>query len=77
MLPTHLSHWGKKQVLKLSASYYLVQHDLFYIGPDLVICMCVCKDKIFDILKYCHDKPCGEHFADKITAYKFIHMSYF
>eukprot|EP00253_Pinus_taeda_P025442 PITA_25442 len=35
------------------------------------------EDEIPDILKACHDDPCGRHFADKRTAYKIISLGYY
>jgi hypothetical protein len=32
---------------------------------------------MFDILKACHDDPCGGHFANKRTAYKVLHLGYY
>eukprot|EP00253_Pinus_taeda_P010463 PITA_10463 len=31
---------------------------------------CIREDEIFDILKACHDGPCGGHFAERRTAHK-------
>jgi len=31
---------------------------------------CVREDEISEILKACHDEPCGGHFANKRTTYK-------
>eukprot|EP00253_Pinus_taeda_P021188 PITA_21188 len=30
-----------------------------------------------DILKACHDEPCGGHFADKRTTYKILSLGYY
>eukprot|EP00253_Pinus_taeda_P035980 PITA_35980 len=38
---------------------------------------CVREDEMPDILKACHDEPCGGHFADKRTAYKILSLGYF
>eukprot|EP00253_Pinus_taeda_P010249 PITA_10249 len=38
---------------------------------------CVRQDEIFDILKACHDQPCGGHFADRRTAHKVLHTGYY
>jgi hypothetical protein len=32
---------------------------------------------VYDILKACHDGPCGGHFADKRTAHKILKMGYY
>ena len=34
------------------------------------------EDEILDILKACHDEPCGGHFADKRTTYKVLRLGY-
>eukprot|EP00253_Pinus_taeda_P006934 PITA_06934 len=37
---------------------------------------CVREDEMPDILKACHDEPCGGHFVDKRTAYKILSLGY-
>jgi hypothetical protein len=32
---------------------------------------------MFDILKECHDEPCGGHFSDKKTTYKILQLGYY
>ena len=38
---------------------------------------CLHEDKIFDILKACHDGPCGGHFADRRTGHKVLQTGYY
>eukprot|EP00253_Pinus_taeda_P017664 PITA_17664 len=38
---------------------------------------CVREDEMPDILKACHDEPCGGHFADKRTTYKILSLGYY
>ena len=38
---------------------------------------CVREDKIFDILKDCHDGPFGGYFADHKTGHKVLQMGYY
>eukprot|EP00253_Pinus_taeda_P004935 PITA_04935 len=38
---------------------------------------CVREDEIFDILKACHDGPCGGHFADHKTGHKVLRTGYY
>eukprot|EP00253_Pinus_taeda_P012043 PITA_12043 len=33
---------------------------------------CIREEEIFDILKDCHDGPCGRHFADHWTGHKIV-----
>ena len=51
--------------------------DIFYTGYDLIIRRCFRKDEILEILKDCHDEPCGGHFADKRTSYKILNLGYY
>lgn len=43
----------------------------------MIIRRCVQEDETFDILKSCHDEPCGYHFANKRTTYKVLHLGYY
>ena len=52
-------------------------NELFKTGPDCVIRRCVRENEMPDILKACHDEPCGGHFADKRTAYKILSLEYY
>jgi len=38
---------------------------------------CVREDEIFDILKACHDRPCGRHFIDHRTGHKVLQTGYY
>lgn len=38
---------------------------------------CVREDEIFEILKSCHDQPCGGHFADRRTGHKVLQTGYY
>jgi hypothetical protein len=61
-LPQHFSPREKQKVIRQSAMYSWIQGQLFRTGPDYIIRHCVREDEIFNILKYCHDDPCGGHF---------------
>ena len=76
-LPSYFSPKKKRQVIKQSARYSWIIGDLFYTGNDLIIRRCIREDEILDILKACHDEPCGGHFADKRTTYKVFHLGFY
>jgi hypothetical protein len=76
-LPSHLSPHEKRRIITQSANYSWVSHDLFHIGPYLIIRRCVREDEIPEILRSCHDGPCGGHFSDKHTTYKVLHLGYY
>ena len=50
---------------------------LFHTRIDQEIRRCVGEDEIYDILKACHDGPCGGQFADKRTTHKVLRMGYY
>eukprot|EP00253_Pinus_taeda_P020748 PITA_20748 len=76
-LPSHLSHREKRKIIQQSARYSLISGCLFHIGLDQEIRRCIGEDQIYDVLKACHDGPCGRHFADKRTAHKVLRMGYY
>ena len=67
----------KKIIIKQSDRHTWVNGDLFYTGYDLIIRRCVRQDEVLDILKSCHDEPCGGHFVDKRTTYKILNLGYY
>ena len=76
-LPPSISSKEKKKIIKQSARHIWVNGDLFYMGYDLIIRICVRQDEVLDILKACHDEPCCVHFAEKRTAYKILNLGYY
>jgi hypothetical protein len=76
-LPQHLSSKEKQKVIRHNATYSWIGGELFRTGPDLIIQRCVREDEVFNILKACHDEPCGGHFVDKRTTYKVLRLGYF
>eukprot|EP00253_Pinus_taeda_P008357 PITA_08357 len=76
-LPPHLFPSERRKIIQKSSKYSWISNELFKTGPDLVIRRCVREDEMPDILKACHDEPCGGHFADKRTAYKILSLGYY
>eukprot|EP00253_Pinus_taeda_P018125 PITA_18125 len=69
-LPSHLSHREERKIIQQSARYNWISGCLFHTRIDQEIRRCIGEDEIYDILKACHDDPCGGHFADKRTTHK-------
>ena len=69
--------YKKQRIIKISANYSWIEGDLFRTRLDLIIRRCVREDETFDILKACHDDPCGGHFANKRTTYKVLNSGYY
>eukprot|EP00253_Pinus_taeda_P011052 PITA_11052 len=76
-LPPHLFPNEKRKIILESSKYSWISNELFKTGLDCVIRRCVWEDEMPDILKACHDEPCGGHFADKRTAYKILSLGYY
>jgi hypothetical protein len=76
-LPSDLSPHEKRKINTHSANYSWVGHDIFCTGPDLIIHRCVREEEIPEILRSCHDGPCGGHFSNKRTTYKVLHPGYY
>eukprot|EP00253_Pinus_taeda_P033395 PITA_33395 len=76
-LPSHLSHREKRKIIQQSARYSWISGCPFHIGLDQEIRRCIREDEVYDILKACHDGPCGGHFADKRTTHEILRMGYY
>jgi hypothetical protein len=76
-LPPHLSHREKKSIIHQSAWHSWISGYLFHTGADQEIRRCITKDEVYDLLKSCHDGPCGGHFSDKRTTHKILRMGYY
>ena len=61
-IPHHLDPYEKCRIIVQSYNYSWVDNDLFRTGPDLIIRRCVLEDEMTDVLRTCHDGPCGGHF---------------
>eukprot|EP00253_Pinus_taeda_P034078 PITA_34078 len=76
-LPKHLTLNEWKQIVQRSGRFSWIGGYLFQIGADMHIRRCVREDEILDILKACHDGPCGGHFADRGTGHKVLQTGYY
>eukprot|EP00253_Pinus_taeda_P008796 PITA_08796 len=76
-LSPHLFPGERRKIIQESSKYSWISNELFKTRPDCVIRRCVWEDEIPDILKACHDEPCGGYFADKRTAYKILSLGYY
>ena len=76
-LPKHLTPNERKQIIVKSNRFSWVGGYLFHIGADMEIRRCIREDEIFDILKACHDGPCGGLFAERRAAHKVLQTGYY
>lgn len=74
-LPPHFISREKRKVIRESTRYTWLNGYLFYTSSDPIIRRCVRQYEIIDILKSCHDEPCGGHFADKRKKRKILPSS--
>jgi hypothetical protein len=54
-LLAHLSPHEKCRIIAQSDNYSWVGHDIFHVGTNLIICICVWEDDIVEILRIFHD----------------------
>jgi transposase InsO family protein len=76
-VPPHLSPRERRKIIQKSVRYSWIGGYLFYTGLDQEIRRCVRDDEVYDLLKACHDGPCGGHFAAKRTGHKVLRMGYY
>jgi hypothetical protein len=76
-LPVHLSSRERKLIFQHSARFTWIGGYLFHIGFYIQIEICIREDEVHDVLKACHDEPCGRHFADHKSWHKVLHMGYY
>jgi len=51
--------------------------ELYKTGPYLMIRICVRELEMPEIIKSCHDEPCGGDFTDKRKTYKILSLGYY
>jgi len=71
-LPKHLMSKERKLIVKHNTRFSWIRGYLFHTRTDMHIRRCVKEDEIYDILKACHDGPCGGQFADHKTGHKIL-----
>jgi hypothetical protein len=76
-VPPHISPRERRKITQKSDRYSWIGGYLFYRCLDKEIRRCVRDDEVYDLLKACHDGPCGVHFTDKRTGHKILRMGYF
>jgi len=76
-LPQHFSSREKQNIVMLSATYSLVGGNIFHTGPYLTIQRCVQEDEMYNILKACHDDPCGGYFPNETISYKVFNLGHY
>lgn len=72
-----MSPQDKKKVIQISASYSRINDEMYKTRPNLIIQRCVIEVEVPEILKACHDEPCGGHFTNKITSYNVLLLGYY
>ena len=76
-LPKHPTPNERKQIVQHNTRFSYIRGYLFHIGANMHIRRCVREDEFFDILKACHDGPCGGHFPDHMTGHKVLQTGYY
>lgn len=76
-LPKHLTPNERKQIVQKSTRFSWIGGYFLHTGEDMQIRRYIREDEIFDILKACHDRPCGGNFAKCRIAHKVLHTGYY
>lgn len=63
-LPKHLTPNERKQIVQHSTQFSWIGGYQFHTRADMHMRRCIREDEIIDILKSCHDRPCGRYFVD-------------
>ena len=75
--PPNLSSKEKRKIVRKSAPFTWIGGNLFKLGPDQILRMCVRDEEVSDVLLTCHDGTCGNHFAAKRIAFKVLQAGYY
>lgn len=76
-LPMHLTVKERKHIVQCMCWFSWIGGYVFHMVFDICIHKCIREDEIYDILKACHDEPCGGHFIDRRTGCKVLQMGYY
>jgi hypothetical protein len=76
-LPQHFSYRERCALVKKSGPFTWIKGYLFKLGPDQILQRCVREDEVYEILKACHDEPCGGNFVATRTAKNILSTSYY
>ena len=77
IINSNLSSQERKKFLAGCRNYLWDEPYLFQIGPDEMLRKCVPEEEQTDILKFCHELPCGGHFAGRKTTHKVLQSGFF
>eukprot|EP00253_Pinus_taeda_P034324 PITA_34324 len=64
-------------VVVVKTPWYADVSNYLAVGANMHIKRCIREDEIFDILKACHDGPCGGHFSNRRIGYKVLQIGYY
>jgi len=67
----------KSKIVRKSAPFTWIRGNLFKLGPDQILRICVREEEVFEILLACHDGPCGGHFEENKTTFKVLKDGYY
>eukprot|EP00253_Pinus_taeda_P007300 PITA_07300 len=76
-LQKHLTPNERKQIVPRSTRFSWIRGYLFHTGENMHIKRCICEDKIVEIMKAYHDRPCGGLFSNRSTAHKVLQTGYY
>ena len=75
--PPHLPSKEKRRITRKSAPFTWIRGNLFKLGLDQILRLCVREEEVFEILLTFHDGPCGGNFSAKRSAFKILQAGYY
>ena len=75
-----LKHWTKQDKAKFFAeikNFFWDDPYLFKYCADQIVRRCVPENKIHNILSFCHEQACGDHFRAKKIATKVLQCGFY
>ncbi|RVW89451.1 Retrovirus-related Pol polyprotein from transposon 17.6 [Vitis vinifera] len=76
-LPSEWNMETKKYFLSRSKHYAWDDPYLYKFCPDQIMRRCVPEDEQQDILRMCHERACGGHFASRKTSAKILQSGFY
>lgn len=77
IFPPNMSSREKRRISMKNDPFTWIGGNLFKLGTDQILRICVKEEEFFDILSAYHDRPCGVHFDAKRTNFKALQDGYY
>jgi len=76
-LPAHWSTLDKRKFLNEVKNFYWDDPYLFKYCPDQIFRRCIPDNEVSSVIKFCHSKAWGDHFASRKTTAKILQSGFY